>query len=343
MTWVTWRQSRMELLIGGIALSLVAAFLLWTGLDLRSDYKSLGIASCLAESDRSQLCSETLTEFSDRLDGVRNLAMWLSFLPLLIGALLAAPVILDLEHGTYRLAWTQGVTRRHWLGIKIVLALAVMTLGSVLLMVLWRWWDEPFDTNFSRNQFDTSLFDNQGIVLVAYTVFAFALCLAVGTVFRRSVPAFGIALVGFVAIRIGIEEKLRPNFLEPRKFIGDPMNPPELQIGNGAWILEYGPSDQFGHMLSWSDPAVRECFEMNFSMGPAPELTEGPVPEPTDVDAAIATQQRCFEDHDIYMTTLFHPADRYWIFQGIESAIFLGMAAILLGITFYWVTRRIAR
>jgi hypothetical protein len=336
MTWATWRQSRMELLIGGIALSLVAAFLLWTGLDLRSDYKSLGIADCIAESDRSQLCSETLSDFASRLDGVRNLAMWLIFVPLLIGVLLAAPVILDLEHGTYRLAWTQGVTRRHWLVIKIALSLTVMLLGSVALMILWRWWGEPFSSQtFSRNRFDTSIFDNEGIVIVAYTVFAFALCLAVGTILRRSVPAFGIALVGFVAIRIGIEEKLRPHYLDPLKSTSNPMSASESQLGSNAWILNSGPSDQFGHMLSWSDPAVRECFEMKFSMGPAPE--------PADVDAAIATQQRCFEDHDIYMTTLYHPADRYWIFQAIETAIFLGMAALLLGITFYWVTRRIAR
>src|SRR5215216_3875691 len=171
MTWVTWRQSRIELLIGGAALALVAAFLLWTGLDLRSDYKGLGIASCLAETDRSGLCERALTDFGDRLDGVRNLAMWLILLPALIGVLAAAPVILDLEHGTYRLAWTQGVTRRHWLAIKIAWAVTILTLGSVALMALWQWWGEPFASNeFERNRFDTSLFDNEGIVLISYTV-----------------------------------------------------------------------------------------------------------------------------------------------------------------------------
>jgi hypothetical protein len=336
MTWVTWRQSRTELLIGGITLALVAVFLLWTGIDLRSDYKGMGIAGCIAESDRSHLCSETLSEFSNRLESVRNLAMWLIFLPLLIGVLLAAPVILDLEHGTYRLAWTQGVTRRHWLGIKVVLALAVLTAGSAVLMVLWRWWGEPFGSQeFARNRFDTSQFDNEGVVLVAYSVFAFALCLAVGTIFRRSVPAFGIALVGFMVIRIGIEEKLRPHYLAPLKSIGDPMNPPEDRIGNGAWILNSGPSDQFGNLRSFSDPAVQACFPMKSDLGP--------IPMPADIDAAMSSQQRCFQDHDLYMTTLYHPTDRYWIFQGIETAIFLGLSAILLGITFYWVSRRIAR
>jgi hypothetical protein len=335
MTWVTWRQSRIELLIGGGALALVAAFLLWTGLDLRSDYTNLGIASCLAESDRSQLCSETLNEFSHRFEGIRNLAMWLIFLPMLIGVLLAAPVVLDLEHGTYRLAWTQGVTRRHWLVTKIALALAVMTLGSVALMTLWWWWDKPFGSAFGRNRFDTIQFDNQGIVLISYTFFAFALCLAAGTVLRRSIAAFGIALVGFVGIRILIEEKLRPHYLSPHKIVEDLTNLERNSALANAWVINSGPSDALGHMRSWSDPAVIECFGVKSSLGP--------VPVPADIDSAVAAQQRCFQDHDIYMTTLYHPASRYWIFQGIETAIFLGMAAILLALTYYWVTRRIAR
>jgi hypothetical protein len=338
MIWVTWRQSRTELLIGGAALALVAVFLLWTGLDLRSDYTNMGIASCLAESDRSQLCSETLSGFSNRLEDILSLAWFLVYLPMLIGILAAAPVILDLEHGTYRLAWTQGVSRRRWLGVKIGLAIAVMTLGSVALTTLWWWWGEPFGSQeFSRNQFDSSLFDNKDIVLISYMVFAFALCIAAGTILRRSFPAFGIAVVGFNAVRIGIEEKLRPHYLSPLKSIGDPMSPPDAQIGNDAWIINSGLSDRFGHILSWNDPAVRECL-----VGVKREL--GPGQSPDQMNAVIdETQRRCFQDHDLYMTTLYHPASRYWIFQGIESAIFLGLSVVLLGLTFYWVTRRIAK
>jgi hypothetical protein len=223
---------------------------------------------------------------------------------------------------------------------KIALTLAVTTLASLALMALWRWWGEPFKTPaFGRDQFDTSLFDNEGIVLISYTVFAFALCLAVGTVLRRSVPAFGIALVGFVGIRILIEERLRPHYLSPHKIIEDPtsLGPNSVPASalETAWIITSGPSDALGHMRSWSDPSVIECFGMKGQLGP--------LPAPADIDAAVAAQQRCFQDHDIYMTTLYHPADRYWIFQGIETAIFLGLSAALLGITFYWVTRRIAR
>jgi hypothetical protein len=39
---------------------------------------------------------------------------------------------------------------------------------------------------------------------------------------------------------------------------------------------------------------------------------------------------------------LFHPADRFWLFQGIETALFVALAALLLLAAVHWVRRRIA-
>jgi hypothetical protein len=36
----------------------------------------------------------------------------------------------------------------------------------------------------------------------------------------------------------------------------------------------------------------------------------------------------------------YQPADRYWIFQGIEAGIFVALAAALLAVTFYVIRRR---
>ena len=51
---------------------------------------------------------------------------------------------------------------------------------------------------------------------------------------------------------------------------------------------------------------------------------------------------QCLHDHGVVMTLVYHPANRFWTFQGIETALFLGVAAILLAITAWWVLRRIA-
>jgi len=40
------------------------------------------------------------------------------------------------------------------------------------------------------------------------------------------------------------------------------------------------------------------------------------------------------------MHNLYQPADRFWIFQGIEAAIFLALALGLVALTILWVRRR---
>jgi hypothetical protein len=341
MTWFTWRQSRTEMFIFAAAIAAVAIFLIWTGLDVRSQYDSLGIASCLSSSDTSGTCQEALGNFSDRVEGVRNLANWLVLFPLLAGVLVAAPVVIDLEQGTYRLAWTQGVTRTRWLATKIALGVAILTAVSLIMMALWKWWGKPFvhssNDRVGTNQWDSVIFDSRA-VLVSYAIFAFALCLAVGTVFRRSIAAFGVSLVGFIGIRVLIENHYRPHYLAPHKYIGSPIDNFPANV-TGGWHVNDYPSDQYGYALSWNDPAVQQCFGMKALLKGAQDV----VPAPSDIDAAIAAQRQCFIDHNFYMTTVYQPANRFWIFQGIEMAIFLGLATILLGFTFYWVTRRIAR
>jgi hypothetical protein len=48
----------------------------------------------------------------------------------------------------------------------------------------------------------------------------------------------------------------------------------------------------------------------------------------------------CLAKHGYHQLDRYQPASRFWTFQWIESAIFLGFAASLLVLTFYWVTRR---
>ena len=53
-----------------------------------------------------------------------------------------------------------------------------------------------------------------------------------------------------------------------------------------------------------------------------------------------------FQQHRVFLAAhgyrgylTYQPANRFWAFQGIETAIFLALAAALLGVTF-WVLKR---
>ena len=109
MIWLAWRQQRIETLIAVAALALIAALLIPTGLHIASVYDGTGVAACVAH-DRSA-CT-LAQQFSQRWTTIVGLTSWFNFVPLMIGALLAAPFVLEFERGTYRLSWTQSVTRR---------------------------------------------------------------------------------------------------------------------------------------------------------------------------------------------------------------------------------------
>ena len=99
MIWLTWRQQRTETLIAALLLALVAALLVPTGLHLSSVYESEGVAACL--TDPSAACREKIGSYLERWDPVLSFGGWLNLVPGLIGALLAAPFVLEFERGTF--------------------------------------------------------------------------------------------------------------------------------------------------------------------------------------------------------------------------------------------------
>ena len=53
----------------------------------------------------------------------------------------------------------------------------------------------------------------QGIVPVAYSVFALALGIAAGALLRRTLPAIAVTLAGFIGVRVVVTLWLRPHYL----------------------------------------------------------------------------------------------------------------------------------
>ncbi|HET8626043.1 MAG TPA: hypothetical protein VFL91_01400 [Thermomicrobiales bacterium] len=319
MTWVTWRQQRLEALLGGAVLALIALFLLKTGLDLAAAFRSTGLAACLAQSTPAPTCPLSLDAFRQRaIPFEYPLYQGLIFLPLLIGLLLGAPFVLELEQGTYRLAWTQSITRTRWVLVKVGLLVGAAALAGAALAAVTTWWWGPInriDTRLDRNPFELI-----GVVPVAYTIFAVALCLAAGTLLRRTIPAVGATLVGFMALRIWIQTNLRYNYLPPFT--------KTFPVGTPYGLAQFG-LQQVDYIVSLKGtvpPAVvMACMQANPGVPP----DRPPV-------------QACLAQHGAMQLLVYQTADRFWPFQGIESAIFLGLAAALLALTVWWVRRRVA-
>jgi hypothetical protein len=49
----------------------------------------------------------------------------------------------------------------------------------------------------------------------------------------------------------------------------------------------------------------------------------------------------CLRAHGVFLRTTYQPAGRFGLFQGVESAIFLGLAAVLLAVIVWWMRYRV--
>jgi hypothetical protein len=318
MTWLAWRQQRTEALLIALAIALLALLLIPTGIHLANVYDRDNIAACITSS--SDDCNTLLMTFQDRFRGITSLFNWLQLLPGILGALLAAPLVLELEQGTYRLAWTQSISRRRWLLTKLGVLAVGLVLASALLTVLLTWWRQPLDD--LQGRFEENSFSFEGVVPYAYILFAAALALASGVVLRRVAPAFAIALVGFFAARFFVTDRLRPHFMDP--VVKRLSGPPSSGTFHDAWVLN-GPSLVDGH----GNPPSRELVSQCIGTGQKP--LSGPVPLAHD----------CLEKLGLYSRIEYHPASRFWTFQWIEAGIYLGLAALLAGFAAWWVLKRV--
>jgi hypothetical protein len=102
--------------------------------------EDLGLGACLRSTPQTELvtadtgCLPLSEEFSGRFQSL-GLVSLLLFLPALVGLFWGAPLVArELEHGTHRLVWTQGVTRLRWATVKLGLVGGGVVLVAVHLI-----------------------------------------------------------------------------------------------------------------------------------------------------------------------------------------------------------------
>jgi hypothetical protein len=315
--WVSWRLQRTETLVVFGILVLLAALLVPTGLHMASAYDNDGLAACIGKSTAS--CNDAIDAFTQRFAHLGDLLGWLNLVPGVFGVLLAAPLLLDIENGTYRLAWTQSITRRRWLAGKLGLTIAVALLSALAMLVLLTWWRTPLDHVHGR--MNDHVFDFEGIVPFAYVLFALGLTLAIGALWRRTVPALIIGVVGYVASRVFVAGWVRPHYQAPLTATWPAKeNGPDL---SHAWLISERPSDKLGHPLQ-TTLALRDCITpLRKRLG--------------SIDYACLAHKGAGFTHAVY-----HPASRFWAFQGIETALFGGVAVALILFAAWWIHDRVA-
>jgi hypothetical protein len=311
MIWLAWRQLRTQafVIFGGLAL--LAVFVLYSGLRLRHFYGTSGVKTC----SKVGTCDLAVNAFTSHYGWQQTvLAILILFLPAVTGVFWGAPLVArEFETGTFRLAWTQSVTRTRWLAAKVAVVGFASVAATALLTLMVTWWFTPLD-HYQR-RFDQALFGERNIAPIGYAAFAFALGLIAGLVLRRTLAAMAVTLVGYIVARMVVVLWVRPHFAPALHYLGPLQGDPAARNlstfdQTGAWVVKNQVLDAAGHPT-------------------------------TTVRISVPDGDPCFATHTCvsgyHQAITYQPANRYWSFQWDEMLLFTGIAVVLVGFCFWWI------
>lgn len=320
MAWLIWRQHRTEVCVLGLLVGMFGIALLVLGAQAHDLFPG-GPARCAGEAGVDEACTASFRRLDEGYGYVENLLAAFYVVPVVIGAFLGAPLLArELEDGTWQLAWTQAVPRMRWLAAKLAALAGVTVALTGMFTAVLTWFRQPFDAWEGRFQYDA--FDLEGLVPVAYALFAFGAATAAGAILRRSLPAFGVAFGAFLAARMSVALLARPAYATPLTTTepvpaGGSKDRPVAGVAD--WMIERGYADATGRRLSST-----EYYEL-----------EGAA------NQAGTNLNQFLHARGIQQFGVYHPAHRFWTFQLIETALFIAVAAVLIGVVVWRVRRRV--
>jgi hypothetical protein len=328
MTWVVWRQHRNQAYFAAAALAAFAVLMLVTGLQMASQYHS-ELTLCAASHSCGNLAN-TLNLEAPGLSAVVTLTV---VVPCLLGVFWGGPLVArEFETGTGQFAWMQSIPRGRWLAVTVgwILLVAAAWGGAVAGLVTW--WSSPVNALQQQN-FQAAQFDVQGIVPIGYAVFAVALGIAAGALLRRTLPAMAITLAVFTFVRLVIGQDFRSHYLTAVTKTFSFLHPPPLPAGS-YWLVSSGLVGPRGPVGNSVGSPHLNVDGVAINVGDLPSACRNLVfQQPRNFFSCLVAR-----GYHGYIS--YQPAGRYWAFQGIETGIFVLLAAALVAIAAIVVLRR---
>jgi hypothetical protein len=237
-------------------------------------------------------------------------------LPLLLGMFWGAPLFAkEYEENTNKFVWTQGVSRKKWFAVKLVWMLGFAALFG-LVMSLASAWSLKTEHLLMYNHFQWTHFDVHGVVPVVYAMFAVALGAAIGAWKRKVLASLGITMVIFVGFQGIMALYLRGHiYTKPLHsrittyhrgyddllpaglngaIIGQKVEGRPVELDSPIWVL--------GQKTQYTPDCPKDTSLEKQSACPAHETQE----------------------------VVYHPANRFWLFQLVESSLYLVLTAGLV-------------
>lgn len=334
MLWVTWRQHRAMLVSLGAVLGAAAVLLLVSGLWVHHHFSALMACRPLS----SQACEALNRSFNTDWTLGNTLNIFVNLAPALIGAF-TGPVVMarELEAGTFKFAWTQGIGRVRWTIAKLALLGVVVAVVTWAFSQLFSWFFAPFlQQQGTLTVFSAGVFDTRGVVFAAWCLAAFAIGAFLGMLFRRVIGAMAATLGAYLGLQSLTWLVLRArypfalvtsnaNLFAPQGGSGPGNSFPSVAPNSAPWVLSTGYTGPGGKPASQS--AVNQVLSL-FPTHGAPKVNE--------------TVTQALAQHGITQWWRYIPVSRFWPMQLFEAGWLLILSALLCAGVVWLVRRRAA-
>jgi len=297
--WRTVLRLHRAALIGwAVLVAAVSGFLLW----------AYGPGGNAARVDWQRQCTGDMCSWSNAISlyhaAYTVAEMVIGWVPYLVAAWAGAVLARELERGTARLAWTQGVSPTRWLATTLAVPAALVTAGSTLMVLLHRLLFDAHQVPLSWSWWNDETFTANGTLAVAYPLLGFAVGALAGQLQRHALTGAGlaIAVMALVDTTLGF---VRPHLWPWATSTGaDYETPRDVLYGDGGAVTSTG-----AHI---ADPMCR-------------------------------ASEKCLKAHDVTgFYSEYHPASHFWPLQLVETGIALALTALVLAAAFTLLRRRTA-
>lgn len=247
-----------------------------------------------------------------------------------IALFLGAPMLsAEYEQHTNLLVWSQDVPAIRWLLAKLTLFAATVVVLSTLLTVIVRnqvtqQWSGDIWSGSPLSPWGYIGFEAWIPLTIAYALFGLAFGIAAGVLFRRTVTALGVTLVGFAAIRFLVATELRS------WLINSLITPLERSWTVAVWVTR-NPTTVSGR----NDYDIASQVWLNASG------------QQVDMPNACWTLNdnkaflNCATSHGVTRAgDIYQPYSRLVIFHSVELAVYVVLIAVCVGLAVWSVRRR---
>lgn len=240
----------------------------------------------------------------------------------------------ELESKSVLFSWTQAVTRKQWLAVRIISGLfAALVIVGTEVLVVSRW---IFPHSYTFDSWHWFLFTD--LLAPAFALLLVAIAVLSSLLWKKQVAALLTTVILFGAVALAITATY-PTLLKPKTIISAPGTP--LSPLPGILIVRQSSVTKKGVRLSsaYTNQVLNTCNQQAMGLYDGVQSNSGNGGPPLHSTFNPSTYNSCLESHDLYSLLSYQPPFRFWELQWIYAGITLGATAIIVALSFMVVNR----